>query len=541
MLWLGRTPANQIWHACASEVIHESLEKMLLKVFGFRNSEGGKECFIDSDVLKTRRIQGRHCDFVLSHESLGDLGDRVEWLAPKPPDVMFRNADSRDTAGFIKLQVQTKSKKTVAGILILVNAIYTLDAIQRVLEASFETNEKRPGVFHAMASPCQPIPTLRLQRPGDFVRSVVFRCDNPSCRSRGVEVLVPTRNHVQYILKPEEIAIACPTCPGAWTEHWALSFVGKPVLGASSSQMVVESQSRGMPRRTSMHAGPMRTVMKIPEATPWVGWSGTTIPVLSHPLKQFMESKSLVDLRRAILRDPITTGGLIAGMLDAENLKVLIDSIRRMPLQKKSDELSEAIALAFCPRRTGNYRTEPDAYQESHFHYIAFSPINFIQRLKSFGCFHKSGKFLDIGCGVGEKVFLAHVFGQFSSCEGLEYDAKTLAVAEFLLDRIQPRDHYPIKLMQGDALAFDDYGDYDVVYMYRPMRDHCLMRKLIRRVAAQIKPGAIMLDVLRDRCVFKKVARNEFLTIGEVPLEGEATWDTPADFDLIFERMGIAD
>jgi len=50
-----------------------------------------------------------------------------------------------------------------------------------------------------------------------------------------------------------------------------------------------------------------------------------------------------------------------------------------------------------------------------------------------------------------------------------------------------------------------------------------------------------MLDVLRDRCVFKKVARNEFLTIGEVPLEGEATWDTPADFDLIFERMGIAD
>jgi SAM-dependent methyltransferase len=228
-------------------------------------------------------------------------------------------------------------------------------------------------------------------------------------------------------------------------------------------------------------------------------------------------------------------------MLDAENLKVMIDSIRRMPLEKKNDELAEAIALALCPRRTGNYKTEPDAYQESHFHYIAFSPVNFIQRLKVFGCFRKTGKFLDIGCGLGEKVFLAHVFGQFSRCDGLEYDAKTFAVAEFLLDRIQPRDHYPIKLIQGDALAFDDYGDYEVVYMYRPMRDHGLMRKLMRRVAAQIKPGAIMLDVLRDRCVFKKIARNEFLTVGEVPMEGEAIWDTPADFDLMFERMGIAD
>jgi SAM-dependent methyltransferase len=540
MLWLGRTPANQIWHACPSELIQESLEKMLLKAFPFPNREGVKECFLDSEHAKIKRIQGRHCDFVFSRESLDDLGEQVEWLAPKPPDVMFRSADSRDTSSFIKLLVQTKSKKIVAGILVLIDAVYTLEEIQRVLEASFETNEKRSGIFIVMASARQPTPALRPQRPGDAVRSAVFRCDNPSCRSRGVEVLVPTRNHVQYISKPEEIAIACPTCPGLWTEHWALSFVGKPGLG-SYSFPVVEGQSHKIPRRISMHAGPMRSVMKIPESTPWVGWSSKTIPDLSDALMKFMSSKSLVDLRKAILRDPMTTGGLIAGMLDSENLKVLIDSIRRMPLEKKVDELAEAITLAFCPRRTGNYKTEPDAYQESHFHYIAFSPVNFVQRLKKFGCFRKSGRFLDVGCGVGEKVFLAHVFGQFSRCDGLEYDAKTFSVAEFLLDRIQPRDHYPIKLMQGDALTFDDYGDYDVVYMYRPMRDHSLMRKLIRRVAAQIKPGAIMLDVLRDRCVFKKVARNEFLTIGEVPLEGEATWDTPADFDLIFERMGIAD
>ncbi|MEY4567771.1 MAG: hypothetical protein RLY14_2741 [Planctomycetota bacterium] len=541
MLWLGRTPANQTWQACTSEVIHESLEKLLLKAFSFHSREGVKECFLDSERLGNSRISGRHCDFALSLLSVDELGGQVEWFAPRPPDVMFRNADSRDTASFIKLLVQTKSKRTVAGILILVDAFYTLQELQRVLEASFETNEKRPGVFIVMASPCQPIPTLRPQRPGDSIRSAIFRCDNPNCRARGNEVLVPTRDHVHYITKPEEIAIACPTCPGAWTEHWALTFVGKPGMGSSSGFMVVESPARSIPRRTSMHAGPMRAVMKIPEATPWVGWSSSTIPEVSQPLKQFMESKSLADLRRAILQDPATTGGLLAGMLDVENLKVLIDSIRRMPLEKKNDELAEAIALAFCPRRTGNYKTEPDAYQESHFHYIAFSPINFVQRLKAVGCFQKSGKFLDIGCGVGEKVFLAHVFGRFSQCDGLEYDAKTFSVAEFLLDRIQPRDHYPIKLVHGDALAFEDYGDYDVVYMYRPMRDHGLMRKLIQRIAAQIEPGAIMLDVLRERCVFKKVARNQFLTVGEIPLVVEATWDTPADYDLMFERMGIAD
>src|SRR5262245_15247821 len=71
-----------------------------------------------------------------------------------------------------------------------------------------------------------------------------------------------------------------------------------------------------------------------------------------------------------------------------------------------------------------------------------------------------SGRFLDIGCGVGLKVQLAsHVF---PVAHGLEFDKGYFSVAQ----RIRYATlSYGVDFFHGDALKFNDFGSYDVVYL----------------------------------------------------------------------------
>ena len=110
-------------------------------------------------------------------------------------------------------------------------------------------------------------------------------------------------------------------------------------------------------------------------------------------------------------------------------------------------------------------------------------------------------------------------------------------MAEFLFERIAARDRYPVRIMRGDALEFDRYGDYDVVYMYRPLRDPELMKRLLRRIAAQLKPGAVMIDVYYDAFALQKQADGTFVSVSSVPAAGRVVWDTPMTVDTFLERV----
>jgi predicted O-methyltransferase YrrM len=93
-----------------------------------------------------------------------------------------------------------------------------------------------------------------------------------------------------------------------------------------------------------------------------------------------------------------------------------------------------------------------------------------------------------VGCGGGIKVLLAAEY--FPRADGLEYDAGYAATARQVLDRA---GRLPSRVIHADALSFDGYGEYDVIYFYQPMKSPDGLRALEQRIATQARPGTILI------------------------------------------------
>jgi len=96
-------------------------------------------------------------------------------------------------------------------------------------------------------------------------------------------------------------------------------------------------------------------------------------------------------------------------------------------------------------------------------------------------------RFLDVGCGGGMMVLLASGF--YPRAEGFDLDPAYVASANanFSLMRAS-RCH----AFEANALTFDRYGDYDVIYFFQPMSDLDGLRALEDRVVANARPGTVV-------------------------------------------------
>jgi len=93
-------------------------------------------------------------------------------------------------------------------------------------------------------------------------------------------------------------------------------------------------------------------------------------------------------------------------------------------------------------------------------------------------------KFLDIGCGTGLTLHIARALG--FDAYGLETDPTTLK----LLDATHGRTKH---VLVEDALSFKKYGDFQVLFMYRPFRDEQVQLQLEQRVMASMQKNAILI------------------------------------------------
>jgi SAM-dependent methyltransferase len=91
-----------------------------------------------------------------------------------------------------------------------------------------------------------------------------------------------------------------------------------------------------------------------------------------------------------------------------------------------------------------------------------------------------SKKFLDIGCGIGTKVILAcSLFDSY----GIEYDESYCEKAKLLgINRVG----------LVDAMLFDRYDQFDLLYYYRPIHDSAKYREFESKVHAEMKPGSLV-------------------------------------------------
>lgn len=96
-------------------------------------------------------------------------------------------------------------------------------------------------------------------------------------------------------------------------------------------------------------------------------------------------------------------------------------------------------------------------------------------------------RFIDVGCGGGVKVIAATAF--VDEGVGLEYDPGYAAAAKRLCDAAPAN----VSAIEGDALTFDDYGQFDIIYAYQPLADMKLLAEMEDRIAAQARPGTIVI------------------------------------------------
>jgi SAM-dependent methyltransferase len=97
-------------------------------------------------------------------------------------------------------------------------------------------------------------------------------------------------------------------------------------------------------------------------------------------------------------------------------------------------------------------------------------------------------RFMDVGCGGGTKVLAASPY--FSHSVGLEYDPAYVRAAQKLLGLVASET---CEVLEGDALTFEGYGAYDVIYFYRPLRDDARLRQMEARIIEQADPGTIII------------------------------------------------
>jgi SAM-dependent methyltransferase len=126
---------------------------------------------------------------------------------------------------------------------------------------------------------------------------------------------------------------------------------------------------------------------------------------------------------------------------------------------------------------------------------IHFAPAHFVRDLETLNLFYNktSRKFLDVGCGVGQKVYLA--FKYKFDAYGIEIRPAYADVAQQLLIRYlwnMPQIDLTNRIIVADAVQFD-FKDFDVIYFYRPMWDNKLEAQLERQIAKTAKIGAIVL------------------------------------------------
>ncbi len=145
------------------------------------------------------------------------------------------------------------------------------------------------------------------------------------------------------------------------------------------------------------------------------------------------------------------------------------------------------------------HKDKPVEAQEDHYPYIRLSYDLFFDLLKQ-PFLKKGGEFIDVGCGIGDKVALANlVFGY--NATGIEYTPLTYYTGVCYLTGRNGYFHdswgraTAVHLVLGDA--FDhNYKPYDVIYLYHPIRNSHKMRELYLHIFKTMKRNAVLIEAL---------------------------------------------
>jgi trans-aconitate methyltransferase len=122
--------------------------------------------------------------------------------------------------------------------------------------------------------------------------------------------------------------------------------------------------------------------------------------------------------------------------------------------------------------------------KDVHTSFMPYQPADFLAMMSDVVANARGHQFLDVGCGPGTKMRLAHeIFGM--GVFGIERDTEMAFKARGL---------YGDCVVIGDALTqhASFYSTPDVIWLYRPFKDATKEDELERLIMHRMKPGAIL-------------------------------------------------
>jgi hypothetical protein len=117
-----------------------------------------------------------------------------------------------------------------------------------------------------------------------------------------------------------------------------------------------------------------------------------------------------------------------------------------------------------------------------HTPFMPFQPADFLAIISECVAEIEGPMFLDVGSGPGTKMKLAQEFFGLTA-HGIERDEVMAGEAS----RWNGLPTWP-----GDALDDDNYGDFDLIWLYRPFKDPEKQRQLEQKIYSEAKSGAIV-------------------------------------------------
>lgn len=131
-----------------------------------------------------------------------------------------------------------------------------------------------------------------------------------------------------------------------------------------------------------------------------------------------------------------------------------------------------------------------DAYVSAGRYYAI--PLSIRAFLRALTCARTSASaartFLEIGSGLGSKAIIMENVHPDIYYLGLELHPPYLAVAR----RVVPNQRF----VQADALTFDRYAEFDLLYFYQPFRDRDQQLALEWTICNSARVGAVLIRVL---------------------------------------------
>lgn len=170
---------------------------------------------------------------------------------------------------------------------------------------------------------------------------------------------------------------------------------------------------------------------------------------------------------------------------------------------------------------------------------LAFAVDYVLKKTNQFDCQVLS--FIDVGCGVGQKVYMANRLFELKSF-GLELRHEHVLIARELLEKYlgrHSRNSYDNstfnleRIIEANAITFDRFSEFDFIYFYCPSPDVMVEYCLEQAIAKNAKVGAVVIGFLSQYFenrrsskseISQEITENEWKSLGWIKI-GNHCWE----------------